>query len=156
MVNTYVQRLFVHNVAFTTFVTVFLGSYDPETRMLTYCNAGHNPPLLLAGSGKEGSAVHWLRPTAPAIGLVEGAQYGIATVSVKPGDLLVLYTDGVTEAIDAAGEEFGDERLASVVERNAQASAGEILRAVRRELERHVGGRPLDDDTTIVIQKVMS
>jgi sigma-B regulation protein RsbU (phosphoserine phosphatase) len=150
-----VHHLFVHNVNFTTFVTAFLGSYDPRTRMLTYCNAGHNPPLLLTSQGKGESVVHWLRPTAPAIGLVEDAQYRVATVSVKPGDLLVLYTDGVTETTDMAGEEFGDERLSSVVELNAQASAGEILHAVRRELARHGGDQPLSDDTTIVVQKIV-
>jgi phosphoserine phosphatase RsbU/P len=150
-----VHNLFVHNVNFTTFVTAFLGSYDPATRMLTYCNAGHNPPLLIPSRGKGGSAVHWLRPTAPAIGLVENAEYRVATVGVEPGDLLVLYTDGVTETTNMVGEEFGDERLVSVVERNAQASAGEILHAVRRELERHSGGQPLNDDTTIVVQKIV-
>ena len=154
-VLTKVHHLFVHNVNFTTFVTAFLGSYDPRTRMLTYCNAGHNPPLLLTSRGEGGSMVHWLRPTAPAIGLVEDAQYRVATVSAKPGDLLVLYTDGVTETTDMAGEEFGDERLSSVVELNAQGSAGEILQAVRHDLTRRSGGQPPSDDTTIVVQKII-
>jgi sigma-B regulation protein RsbU (phosphoserine phosphatase) len=151
-----VHRLFVHNVHFTTFVTAFLSAYDPKTRLLTYCNAGHNPPLLLSSRGNGESVVHWLRPTSPAIGLVEDARYAIATVNVQPGDLMVLYTDGVTETTDAADEEFGDERLASVVQHNADASAGEILYAVRRELEHHSGGQPFSDDTTIVVQKIVS
>jgi phosphoserine phosphatase RsbU/P len=123
--------------------------------VLTYCSAGHNPALLVAGGENDGSGVRWLQPTSPALGLVENAQYKDAKVTVKAGDLLVLYTDGVTEAIDRAEEAFGDERLMSVVKLNAQASAGEILQATRRELERHVGGQRLSDDTTIVVQKVI-
>jgi sigma-B regulation protein RsbU (phosphoserine phosphatase) len=149
-----VDRLFVHNVNFTTFVTTFLSAYDPKTRLLTYCNAGHNPPLLITGVARNECTTYWLRPTAPAIGLVERAQYAVATVEVNPGDLLVLYTDGVTEARDLAGEEFGEERLAAAIEPNARGTAGEILQAARRALEGHAAGQPLSDDTTIVVQKI--
>jgi sigma-B regulation protein RsbU (phosphoserine phosphatase) len=149
-----VDRLFVHNVNFTTFVTTFLSAYDAKTRTLTYCNAGHNPPLLITGVDRGECTTHWLRPTAPAVGLVEGAEYAVARVQVNPGDLLVLFTDGVTEARNLAGDEFGEERLAAAVEPVAGRTAGEILQAARRALEGHADGQPLDDDTTIVVQKI--
>ena len=151
-----VHRLFVHNVTFTMFVTAFLSAYDPSTRTLTYCNAGHNPPLLVSvGESDQAPRVRGLRPTAPAIGLVEGAWFDDATVQVNPGDLLVLYTDGVTEATDEAGEELGEERLAQVAQEHVHEPVVEILQAMRRELERHLHGRPAADDTTIVVQKIM-
>ncbi len=150
-----VHRLFVHNVTFTMFVTAFLGAYDPRTRTLTYCNAGQNPPLLIGSVEGGGACVHWLRPTSPAVGLVEDAQFRDATVGVKPGDLLVLYTDGVTEAAGEAGEQLGEERLARVAEQHLSEPASEILQAMRRELDRHLNGRPSGDDATIVIQKIM-
>lgn len=150
-----VHRLFVHNVTFTMFVTAFLSAYDPGTRTLTYCNAGHNPPMLITGTEEGGAGtLRWLRPTSPAVGLVEGAQFRDATVGVKPGDLLVLYTDGVTEAGDEAGEQFGEERLARVAQQHLHEPSFEILQAMRRELERHLNGRPAGDDVTIVVQKI--
>jgi sigma-B regulation protein RsbU (phosphoserine phosphatase) len=151
-----VHGLFVHNVNFTTFVTAFLSAYNPRTRTLTYCNAGHNPPLLIT-EGRSGQApvLRRLRPTSPAIGLVEGARFDEATVQVNPGDLLVLYTDGVTEATNEAGEELGEERLACVAQEHVDEPSFEILQALRRELERHVHGRPAADDTTIVVQKII-
>ena len=153
-----VHRLFVHNVNFTMFVTAFLAAYDSRTRTLTYSNAGHNPALLIAdgaGGRSDSPVVRQLRPTAPAIGLVEGARFDDAVVEVNAGDLLVLYTDGVTEAIDGAGEELGEERLGRVAQEHTHEPAFEILQALRRDLERHLDGRPAEDDTTIVVQKIM-
>jgi sigma-B regulation protein RsbU (phosphoserine phosphatase) len=151
----YVQRLFVHNASFSTFVTVFLCSYNPGTRTLTYSNAGHNPPLL-ATCRPDGSKVTcWLRPTAPAIGLVENLQFPVATLGVQPGDALLLYTDGVVEAIDRSGAEYGDGRLAEIFERLADSPARAILHEVRGDLERFVDGEPLADDATLVVCKIL-
>jgi phosphoserine phosphatase RsbU/P len=154
----HVHRLFVHNASFSTFVTVFLAAYDPQTRVLTYCNAGHNAPLLVScqdddhqGAGRR--AIAWLRPTAPAVGLVDGIIFQVARVRVHPGDALLLYTDGVTEAIDSQGQDYGTTRLAELLTRSAEAPAREILNEVRQELERFVDGQPLKDDTTLVVCK---
>ncbi len=100
--------------------------------------------------------VRWLRPTAPAIGLVEDARFDEARVQANPGDLLVLYTDGVTEATNEAGEELGEERLGRVAQEHLGEPATDILQATRRELERHLHGRPAGDDTTIVVQKIIA
>ncbi len=151
----HVHRLFVHNASFTMFVTAFLSAYNPSTHTLTYCNAGHNPPLLIAvGEAGQTPTVQPLRPTSPALGLVEGARFDEATVPVTPGDLLLLYTDGVSEATNRADEEFGEERIARVAQEHVHEPAFDILQALRRELELHLDGRPAADDATIVVQKI--
>jgi hypothetical protein len=152
----HVQRLFIHNSAFSTFVTVFLCSYDPDTRTLMYANAGHNAPLLSTCASDGSRVACWLRPTAPAIGLVENLEFPVATCSVQPGDTLLLYTDGVVEAIDGSDAEYGDGRLAEILERMADAPAQEILHEVRADLERFVGGEPLADDATLVVCKFLA
>jgi sigma-B regulation protein RsbU (phosphoserine phosphatase) len=147
------HHLLVHNVRFATFVTLFLGAYNPTTRALAYCNAGHNPPLLVR-PGNNGDALTWLWPTGAAIGLVEEFTFQGAAVDLRPGDLLVLYTDGVTEALGASGQQFGREKMAQVVQRAAAFSASDLVRAIRQELEVFTGGRPAADDTTFIICKV--
>jgi sigma-B regulation protein RsbU (phosphoserine phosphatase) len=149
-----VHRLFIHNVRFPTFVTIFLGMVDPAARALHYCNAGHNPPLLLSGAQRGEVAAHWLWPTSSAIGLVETPPFGVGSLPAEPGDLLVLYTDGVTEAMNEQGEQFGRDRLERAVRPAVWDSARDVVHEIRRELEGFVGGRPLDDDTTIVACKI--
>jgi len=108
-----VNRLFLHNVNFPTFVTTFLGRYDPSTRVLTYCNAGHNPPLFYCRQEKN---VAWLQPTGAAIGLLEEYTLDLGTITFCDGDILLLYTDGVTEAINSQEEQFDYHRLAEAVQ----------------------------------------
>ena len=90
-----INHLYMHNINFTTFVTIFFGKLDPVTRTFTYANAGHNSPYLLRGADQEEVLLH---PTGPAIGLMEGFLVHTDQVQLNPGDTLVLYTDGVTEA----------------------------------------------------------
>jgi RNA polymerase-binding transcription factor DksA len=143
-----VNRIFLHNINFTTFVTALLGHYEPATRTLIYCNAGHNPPLLLnADDGQE----TWLGPTAAAIGLVEAYAPEAQVVTLRDGDILSFYTDGVTEASNPQGEQFGRERLARVVRQNTSLPAQDLLRVLRQALDDFSGGRPLEDDATLVI-----
>jgi serine phosphatase RsbU (regulator of sigma subunit) len=143
-----VNRIFLHNINFTTFVTAFLGHYNPATRTLIYCNAGHNQPLLL--NTQDGQET-WLNPTGAAIGLMETYNPTAQAVCLRPGDILLFYTDGVTEASNAQGEQFGRQRLAQVVRRNAGLPAQELLRTLRQALDEFSGGRPLEDDATLVV-----
>jgi sigma-B regulation protein RsbU (phosphoserine phosphatase) len=144
----HVQRLFIHNASFTTFVTIFLGAYAPDTHQLSYTNAGHNPPILISrGQSRQ------LSPTGPAVGLVENAMFRVESVELAGGDVLVPYTDGVTEAKNADQVEFGVERLLDTVCRTAHLAVAEILQAIRQDLERFTGPQSLDDDTTLVICK---
>ena len=148
------QRLFVHNIRYTTFVTFFLGAFDPATRTLTYCNAGHNPPLVLRDRGRDGLSRVWLNPTGAAIGLVEEPNLAEGTLPLADGDLLAIYTDGVTEAVGRHREQFGQERLATLLEQMHRSSPKEVIQAIKEALEAHTEGRPLSDDTTVVVCKI--
>src|SRR5215216_1021856 len=124
-----INRFYIHNINFTTFVTVFLARFDPTTLTLTYVNAGHNPPAVRRNSD---STITWLRPTAPAIGLAEDFHARMETMSFEEGDSLLLYTDGVTEVLNISNEQFGQERLAQLVQQHADRPAPDLLQAVRQ------------------------
>ena len=146
-----INRFYIHNISFTTFVTVFLGRFDPATRILTYVNAGHNPPAVRR-NGEE--AITWLKPTAPAIGLAEDFRARMETICFSPGDSLLLYTDGVTEVLDGTNQEFGQERLAALVQQYADRPAPDLLQAVRQSVSAFGGNKPLVDDVTMVALKI--
>jgi sigma-B regulation protein RsbU (phosphoserine phosphatase) len=148
------NRLFCHNIHFTTFVTLFLAALDPTTHTLTYSSAGHNPPLLFHKEATDGKQVTWLPPTGAAIGLIEESLFTAETLQIAPGDMLLLYTDGVTEAINVQEEEFGQERLGALIEQWATLSPRDLVRTVRYALQEFTAGRPLADDTTIVVCKI--
>jgi tetratricopeptide (TPR) repeat protein len=137
------------------FVTVFYGILDPQSGTLTYCNAGHNPPFLFE-AGKPG-AVRRLRQTGVALGIFEAGGWESDRVQIDPGDVLVLYTDGVTEAQGATGVMFGEERLLEVVQARLgspttqKAVAHEIQEAVLEEIRQFVGTAPQFDDLTLVV-----
>jgi tetratricopeptide (TPR) repeat protein len=137
------------------FVTVFYGILDPQSGTLTYCNAGHNPPYLLE-AGRPG-AVRRLRRTGVALGILEARGWESDRVQMGPGDILLLYTDGVTEAQGSAGVMFGEERLLEVVQARLgspatqKALAHEIQEAVLEEIDRFVGTAPQFDDLTLVV-----
>jgi sigma-B regulation protein RsbU (phosphoserine phosphatase) len=146
-----VNHFYLHNINLTTFITAFLARFEPATQRLTYSNAGHNPPLHFRAA--DGS-LNWLNPTGPAIGLVEGYQLEEGETTLAKGDLLVLYTDGVTEAINPGREAFGEARLGALLEQNAGRSAQEILAAIRQLIQEFAQGQPIMDDTTVVVCKV--
>jgi sigma-B regulation protein RsbU (phosphoserine phosphatase) len=144
-----INRLYIHNINFTTFVTVFFSRFDPAARTLTYANAGHNHALLHRGPGQEA----WLGPTGPAIGLTEGFNIAPGEARLEAGSTLVLYTDGVTEAGDSRGELFGRERLAQVIRRDGDRPAAALIRLILEALNDFTGGNPLEDDITLMICK---
>ena len=150
----HVQRLLVHNVRFSTFVTLFLGSFEPATHILTYCNAGHNPPLLLASRTNAGAQTRWLMPTGAAVGITEGTNFQESKVQLQPGDILVLYTDGVTEAMDDKGEEFGRDRLTDVIRKAAALTVKELIQEIRQELAKFTGQQNPSDDMTLVVCRI--
>ena len=147
-----VNRFYIHNINLTTFVTVFLAHLDPGSLTLTYASAGHNPPLLFHVNGRDESS--WLNPTAAAIGLMEEYRVRAETVALSPGDTLLLYTDGVTEATNAADQPFGLDRLSSLVRDNARRPAQDLVRAVRQSLQDFCNDKPLADDVTLLVLKV--
>lgn len=149
-----VQRLFSHNIRFTTFVTLFLAAYDEQAYTLTYSNAGHNPPLVLRQTAQEEPASRWLRPTGPAVGLVEGANFTEAQVRLHPGDLVVMYTDGLTEAMNRKHEMLGQDRIAVWLTQEVNISASEAVQVIRDGLQEFTQGEPAADDITLVVGKL--
>jgi sigma-B regulation protein RsbU (phosphoserine phosphatase) len=133
------------------FATFFYAVYDAAARTLRYVNAGHNPPFLLRTGT---TVVSRLRPTGMALGFDQGAAYGEGTETLAPGDLLLAFTDGLTEALNGAGEEFGDARAAGLLVGNRHLGAGDLQRLLSAELEAFCGGAPQHDDVTIVVARV--
>jgi sigma-B regulation protein RsbU (phosphoserine phosphatase) len=149
-----VNHLFNHNTHFTTFVTLFLARLDAAGHRLDYSNAGHNPPMLYRSKHDGTDGITWLGPTGAAIGLVEEFRPGVAGLDLSSGDLLVLYTDGITEASDRQGRPFGEDGLAAFVRDSAGLTAQELTQRLWRALQEFTGGGPLVDDATVVAIRV--
>ncbi len=130
------------------YATLFFGRYDDNSGRLVYANCGHNPPLVVRCDGTTA----WLQPTAPVVGLFDQWSCTIAELEIRKGDTLVLYTDGVTDAMDDDGNFFGEERLVELVMRNTRASAGALLEILIDEVTRF-SGKVQEDDLTLVIAR---
>ncbi len=143
------NTIFIRDSGSTSFVTLFYAILDTGRRRLTYVNAGHNPPMLFRADG----TFEDLDPTGPVIGLLEDTVYEERSVHMSTGDILVMYTDGVTEAINAAEEMFSEERLRSTILRNRSLPAAELIGAIRAAVESFCGGTPQFDDITLVMLK---
>jgi len=153
-VMSQVHKLFIHNIRFETFVTFFIGAFDSSTKTLTFSNAGHLPPLVLRNNKSKKESVEMLRPTGAAIGLVEEAEFAEKTIELQKEDLLVLYTDGITEAVNLQNQEFGRERLIKLIQQVNYAPVKQVVQEIRQALEEFSEGKPLADDTTLVVCKV--
>ena len=130
------------------FVTVFYAILDPESGVLTYCNAGHNPPFLYSANG---GGMKTLTRTAIPIGVLDDTLWEKSSVKMQPGDLLVMYTDGVTEAEDEFEDFFGEERLQAVASANIGRSVDIIEGKVVTAVLDFVGDAPQFDDITLMI-----
>jgi sigma-B regulation protein RsbU (phosphoserine phosphatase) len=132
------------------FLTLFYGEIDPETGGLVYSNGGHNTPLLMRASGE----IVRLDQGGLPIGMMKGVQYQEASVVFNPSDVLIIYSDGITESINDTDEEFGEERLIEVVKNNLGRSASGVRDRVDEALSRFVGTTaPVDDMTLMIIKR---
>ncbi|MBN1286592.1 MAG: SpoIIE family protein phosphatase [Anaerolineae bacterium] len=138
------------------FVTVFYLVLDPQTGEIHYATAGHNPPLHVSAAGGRAGRAHALEGRGLALGVMGGVEYEEHTERLQPGDVIVLYTDGVTEAVDLDEEEFGMERLTAEAERRRDRSAAEIVSAVADAVDAFAGDQPQFDDLTLVVIKRLS
>jgi len=132
------------------FVTVFHGVLDPHTHRFTYVNAGHNPPLLYRAARKE---VMTVKGHGIALGVMPDIAIEEHTLDFEPGDLLLMYTDGVTDAINAQEEEFGTERLADLVSAHAHQTPAELIAEITRAVTDFAGEGIHFDDVTMVALK---
>lgn len=134
------------------FITIFYGVLDPANRKFTYVNAGHNPPMLVRGDPPvvrpldEGRCI--------ALGVVPEVTITCVELELKPDDLIVMYTDGVTEAFNPQDEEFGEERLMVFLQKHRNDPVQEIIDGLVDEVRSFCGSRPQSDDITLVIARV--
>ena len=149
------NRFFHHNVHVTTFVTFFLARFDPASRRLVYSNAGHNPPMLVRAAAPVQEPVTWLSPPAAAVGLVEEFRDATETVCLNAGDVLLLYTDGLTEATNGQQQEFGPERLAALAWQQRELPVKDFVQTLRHTLHHYTGNEALADDTTVIAAKAV-
>jgi serine phosphatase RsbU (regulator of sigma subunit) len=131
------------------FATVFFAIYDRDQRALTYASAGH-PPAVIVGPG----GTRELAPTGPAVGWSVDTAIEDVGVSVGPGDVLAVVSDGITETLNTAGELFGTDRLADAVSAASHLAAADIVERVMTEIDRFSGGAPAEDDRTLLIARV--
>ena len=131
------------------FTTTFIGEYHSATRNLIYVNAGHNPPILRRNTG----ALERLNDGGIPLGILGDAAYESGTVTLQSGDWLVIFTDGVTEAENAAGEEYGELRLLNMLYANSTMTPALLMQTVMQNLDQFVGDAPQHDDVTLVLLK---
>jgi serine phosphatase RsbU (regulator of sigma subunit) len=133
------------------FTTAFIAEYDPAGRSLSYVNAGHNNPMLRRKSG----GIERLEIGGVPLGIMNDARYELGTVTLQSGDWLVIFTDGVIEAENAAQQEYGEERLTAMVHSGVMLTPAQLLNSIMVDLDRFVGTAPQHDDVTCLLLKAM-
>jgi sigma-B regulation protein RsbU (phosphoserine phosphatase) len=129
------------------FTTTFLAEYDPASRSLVYVNAGHNAPILRRQTG----AIDRLQVGGIPLGIQENVSYESGTVTLQSGDWLVIFTDGVIEAENDRTEEYGEERLLTMLHANVALTPTMLLNTIMLDLDRFVGNAPQHDDVTLML-----
>ena len=142
-----VNRVISHNVSENKFITFFYGVVDTVKKRLTYTNAGHNAPLLVRRDG----SVFCLSNGGVILGILPEYPYSQGSIELQPGDQLLLYTDGISEATNADGEEFGEVRLQQLLRTNAARPALSVLQAIKQAVSDFHPAQERDDRTMIVM-----
>jgi sigma-B regulation protein RsbU (phosphoserine phosphatase) len=130
------------------YATLFYGVFDVAARTLKYVNAGHNPPMVMRRDG----SVAWLETGGAPVGMFEDWPYKEAVIQLSPGDLMVAFTDGVTEAVNPAGEEWGVDGILRVTAESAGQDADAVVRAILASLDEFSRGRQADDATVVALR----
>jgi sigma-B regulation protein RsbU (phosphoserine phosphatase) len=158
------NRIIYDSSTSNRFVTFFFGEYDPSARTLDYVNAGHNAPVLLrpAVPGQDSFCssdspcmVQRLETGGPVLGIFTDVQYEQGQLQLQPYDVLIGYTDGISEAMTTAYEEWGEERLIAAAKMSTHRSAQEIVTAVVQRVDRFTAGAEQNDDLSLVVLKVL-
>jgi sigma-B regulation protein RsbU (phosphoserine phosphatase) len=146
-----VNNLLVPDAQSGMFVTAFYAVLALDTGQLTYANAGHNLPLWLQSNNGYAGEIMPLRKGGMALGVLENVPYEEHTITLLPGDCLILYTDGITEAFSATNVAYGIHRLQAAIQDGPHDSAQSLLEAIDSSVVRFIGGAPLSDDRTLMI-----
>ena len=152
MVN--LNRLVYEASPANRYATVFLATYDPADRSVTYVNGGHNAPVILRPDGNRFEVIH-LRDGGPPVGLLPIAPFQQGHVVLRAGDLLVGFTDGISEAMNHQSEEWGEERMIAALERCYALGAAEVIERLIAEADAFVAGAPQHDDMTAIVVRVL-
>ena len=150
-----INRLVYEASSSNRYATFFYGQYDPAGGRFDYVNAGHNSPLLFRRAA-DGNSLTRLEPGGTVIGLLEDACYQQGSVRLSPGDLLVAFTDGISEAMDPDDEEWGEDRLIETARLAGTSTAQQILESVFRAATEHAGTAPQHDDMTLVVLRAFA
>jgi sigma-B regulation protein RsbU (phosphoserine phosphatase) len=146
----YINSLMYEASTSSRYATLFYGQLDPKTLEFEYVNAGHNPPLLMRATGE----VERLEVGGTVVGLLPRFPFRQGRVQLRPDDLLVAFTDGVSEAENSAQEEWGEERLIEAIRASGEQSARELIPFLIEQADRFAAGAPQHDDMTLVIVRV--
>jgi serine phosphatase RsbU (regulator of sigma subunit)/DNA-binding GntR family transcriptional regulator len=148
-----VNRLVYESSPTAFFASLFYAEYEPASRTLHYVNAGHNPPIIVR-PGKESCELFHLRAGAVPIGMFAETQFASTKFQLAKGDLLVAYTDGITEAANTSGDAWGLERLERLLRSCTRIAPNEIVERILAEVSDFANGEPQRDDVTLVVMKV--
>jgi phosphoserine phosphatase RsbU/P len=148
-----VNRLLYEVSSVNRYATFFFARYSPATRQLSYVNAGHNPPMLLRGRSQDCKLAR-LDLGGAVIGLLRQVSYRQGSTTLDAGDLLVLFTDGITETMNPADEEWGEDRLLKAIEAGADVKASAIIGHIMNAADAFASGAKQHDDMTLVVLKV--
>ncbi len=146
-----VNQLFSENTTDSAYATLFFGEYDDRSQRLRYANCGHYSPILL----RQDDTVERLNSTGTVLGLFCEWDCAVEECTIRPGDLLALYTDGITEAFSSDGEEFGEQRLIEALRRNCNQTAQGMLAEILEEVQAFSENKQ-SDDITLVVAKCRS
>jgi sigma-B regulation protein RsbU (phosphoserine phosphatase) len=144
-----INNLIYQNTDLDKFITFFYGQLDTSNNNFTYCNAGHNPPYRVSRDGEADE----LMVGGIILGMMADIVFETETIVINPGDRIVMFTDGITEAMDEKEEEFGDERVKTLIQKDPCLTSQELLNKVVTEVEGFSAGSPQADDITMVIVK---
>lgn len=147
-----INNLIYQNTDLDKFITFFYGQLDTSNNNFTYCNAGHNPPYKVSQDGEA----YELMVGGIILGMMADIVFETETIVINPGDRIVMFTDGITEAMDEKEEEFGDERVKTLIQKDPSLTSQELLNKVVTEVEGFSAGSPQADDITMVIVKATS
>jgi len=146
---TRLNKITCANCPSNRFITFFISVLDPATGDLAFSNAGHNPPIVVRASGE----IEMLEGGGPVLGILPIIEYPEQHAKLGKGDLLVIYSDGVTEATDLAENEYGEDRLISLLKERRTENAEALVKAVTESVNRFVAGAPQADDITLIVAK---
>jgi sigma-B regulation protein RsbU (phosphoserine phosphatase) len=146
-----INRLMHNSTANGKYASLFYGFYDDLSRLLAYVNAGHLPPILYRKNG----TITRLKTGGMVVGMMPDTAYKQEIIKLEPGDILLIFSDGITEAMNLKDQEFGEERLMSLISPIADQSATVISDSILRSIGDYVGTAPQHDDSTLVVIKAV-